>query len=254
MHKKIGTVFAVLGVLASLGIGQSYAATKSVNISNTTHVFVAKDVTQSLHYEITYRAYSQTGQLLNEKTLPGAPGSLIAVHVESLAQAEKNHQQYVIQQGDHLQQEKEINTLHQMIQKKALQQSTATIQSSPSFQSTPNVSYLTADGSFNTYHNAYADYQITYSNNTYNGTVNVSHYQVWLSQIPSSAIYWNWINWAGNGYTAGCPNIGAGQQNADSYSMNWSGGSGQNFTTDVNDCSSCNYFCGTDYQGYVALN
>lgn len=34
----------------------------------------------------------------------------------------------------------------------------------------------------------------------------------------------------------------------------WNGGTGNQFTTDVNSSSSCNGFTGTDYQGWVVLN
>lgn len=219
---------------------------------SSTMVFVGHDVTRQLDYTITYTDYSSTGAVLWSKTSPAPLGSLILVHEVPLSKAVSNGQTYVLAHGTPTQQKAEISNLHQKIAQSVDPGMTSNSTQSAAPSISPD-STMVATGSFKTYHNAYADYSISYNNDTANGTLNVTHYSLWLSSSPSSTLYWNWINWANNGYVPGCPVVGL-STSKDSVSLAWNGGTGNKFTTDINDSSSCNDILGTDYQGWVVLN
>jgi len=229
----------------------SIPSVEAAPVSNlNTLVFVGQDVTRQLDYTITYTDYTQTGVLLWSKTIPAPPGSLIRVQTMRLSKTIAANEPYVVVQSTPAQQRTDITELHEQIAQSITSSETATATTIPVMS--PD-STMVATGSFNTYHSAYADYSITYNNDTADGSLNVTHYSLWLSSTPSSTLYWNWIDWANNEYVPGCPMIGL-SSDKDSVSLAWSGGTGNKFTTDINDSSACNEILGTDYQGWVILN
>ena len=174
-----------LGLISGVGLmvvvsGASYPLHAS---TPSTMVFVGQNVTRSQHYTITYTDYAH-GHVLWTRTMPAPPGSLIAVHAISLKQAQAAHDVYVPIRGSAHQRAQEISHLHQLIAQQSRRQTTENPQAMlPAIQP---MSSMVATGSFNTYHNAWADYSIKYNNDTANGTLNVTHYSVWLTHSPSS--------------------------------------------------------------------
>jgi len=244
---SIASSALLVGGLVAFSVPPVEAATVS---GPNTLVFVGQNVTQQLDYTITYTDYTHNGVLLWSKTIPAPPGSLIRVQAIRLSQAIAANEPYVVVQDTPGQQRTDITELHEKIAQAVTSSETATAAVIPAMS--PD-STMVATGSFNTYHSAYADYSITYNNDTADGSLNVTHYSLWLSSTPTSTLYWNWIDWANNEYVPGCPMIGL-SSDKDSVSLAWSGGTDNKFTTDINDSSACNEIFGTDYQGWVVLN
>lgn len=116
---------------------------------------------------------------------------------------------------------------------------------------TASTTYYYATGNFSTgVHNIQIYYRIKYDIGS-SGSINCVYYNVWTAtnQYSNGTLYWSWIDWAAN-YDGPCTLLTSA---GDSTSLNWTGGSGNKFTTDVNDSSSCNEVYGTDYQGWVYI-
>lgn len=245
---KVAVIMASMALLTLLS---GAAPVVHAQPASSERVFVAKDTTGSS--TITYRDYARGGKLLWVRTIQAPPDSFIEITVTTLGKAKARHEPYVVDRGSSTQQGAEVKTLHRDLLRTAVARDRAAGVSPTAVPQISCNTSATATGQFRTYHNAYADYQISYNKYGAGCGINVTQYKIWLSNTPSSPIYFNWINWAGNGYVANCLRLGVTETNADVVPLYWSGGSGYQFTSDVNDCNSCNYFCGTDYQGYITL-
>lgn len=254
--KKV--LFALSGIavaLMSTGIASADTGTQNTPTSETTYVWVAKDITKSSHYQIERKIYDASGKVIGTKTITPPDGSMAEFNRIPLSQAQTEHLAYVEDTSDQNLLAQKLNQLHKQLFQSLHANKSSTTNTvpdntiSPMADPIPVGTYAMDSGTFND-NSGTAKYNIYYSKPN-SAQIEVHEHDLWQNTGQTNSNYEWCLKW-GN-YQYNFPSntfVPYGPSNATKTYWDVTNSVGQDFQTWLVG----NNWTGTRYEGYDTLN